>query len=112
MAFNILIASFFNIVLAQKNITELALELNKPSVTIQADNANSSNLSSTGKKGIALVAGKKLRTKKQMTTIKQALACLISRRNNFILVKFSSEEGSCGLHCDRASFLTTRYILV
>jgi hypothetical protein len=87
MIFNILTASFLNIVLVQKNISELALEFDRLSVNIQIEIASLSYLSKPSMKGKAIAPGNKQRTKKQMTTIKQDFACFISRRNSFILVK-------------------------
>ena len=106
MIFNILTASFLNIVLVQKNISELALKFERLSVNIQIEIASLSYLSKPSMKGKAIAPGNKQRTKKQMTTIKQDFACLISRRDNFILVKFSSAATPQCWFGERANFRT------
>ena len=76
MVFNVLTASFLNIVFVQKNITELTLEFNIPSVKTQTKTACLSDCLSFGKKDSVITPGRKQRTPKQMTTIKQDFACL------------------------------------
>ena len=85
--FSPLRASFLNIFLVQKNITELAVELKRLIEKTQIKIPNSSNSFALAANGVAITGGKKQSVKKQTTTIKEDLACLICWRNNFIFPK-------------------------
>ena len=76
--FNTLSASCPNIVLVQKNITELAVEFKRFNEKIQTTIPNALNSLLLATNGAAIAGGKKLSRKKQTTTIKQDLALLIS----------------------------------
>ncbi len=106
--FNILPASFLNIVFVQKSITELTLEFKRAKVMIHSTIARCTSIGKLARKAITLAVGRKLRIQKQMTTTKQDFACLISPRTNFILVKFFSEKASCVLFLERANFFNNQ----
>ena len=91
---------------------ELTLEFKRPSVIIQTSIACFSNRLSVGKKAIVIAPGRKQKTPKQMTTMKQDFARPTFCQNTFIFVVLSTAAGSCGRLGVRDNFLTTNHILV